>query len=48
MTVAINYLAAAHTKGNKETMNALVHLLKYAATYPDAKRLDYSVGLTTI
>ena len=36
MAVAINDLAAAQSKGNEETMKALVHLLNYAATHPDA------------
>lgn len=37
MTVAINDLAVAQTKGNKKTMTALMCLLNYAATHPDAK-----------
>ena len=45
MIVAINDLAAAQAKGNKETMEALVHLLNYAATHPDAKIRYYSSGI---
>ena len=36
MLVALGSLAAAQTKGTKQTMDAMVHLLNYAATHPDA------------
>ena len=36
MLVALGTLASAQTKGTEQTMEALVHLLNYAATHPDA------------
>ena len=45
MTVAINDLAAVQTKGNEETMEALIHLLNYAATHPDAKIRCHNSGM---
>jgi hypothetical protein len=36
MLVALGTLAAAQTKGTESTMDALMHLLDYAATHPDA------------
>jgi hypothetical protein len=36
MLVALGTLAAAQTQGTAQTMQALVHLLDYAATHPDA------------
>jgi Reverse transcriptase (RNA-dependent DNA polymerase) len=36
MLVALSTLASAQTKGTEQTMNALVQLLDYAATHPDA------------
>jgi hypothetical protein len=36
MLVALSTLAAAQTKGTQRTMEALIHLLDYAATHPDA------------
>jgi hypothetical protein len=36
MLVALGTLAAAQTKGTENTMDALIHLLDYAATHPDA------------
>jgi hypothetical protein len=36
MLVALGTLAAAQTKGTTSTMDALIHLLDYAATHPDA------------
>jgi hypothetical protein len=36
MLVALGTLAAAQTKGTEKTMEALVQLLDYAATHPDA------------
>jgi hypothetical protein len=36
MLVALGTLAAAQTKGTEHTMKALVQLLDYAATHPDA------------
>lgn len=35
--VVINKLAVAQSKGNKETMKVLVHLLNYAVTYSNTK-----------
>jgi hypothetical protein len=35
MLVALDTLAAAQTKGTQKTMDALIHLLDYAATHPD-------------
>jgi hypothetical protein len=37
MLVALNGLASAQTKVTNATANALVHLLNYCITYPDAK-----------
>jgi hypothetical protein len=36
MLVALGTLTAAQTKGTKHTMQALVQLLDYAATHPNA------------
>ena len=36
MLVALGTLGAAQTKGTKQTMEAAVHLLNYAASHPDA------------
>jgi hypothetical protein len=36
MLVSLGTLAAAQTRGTEHTMQALVHLLDYAATHPDA------------
>jgi hypothetical protein len=36
MLVALGTLAAAQTKGTKQTVKALQQLLDYAATHPDA------------
>ena len=45
MAVATHDLAAAQSKGNEETMKALVHLLNYAATHPDAKIRCHRSGM---
>ena len=45
MLVAIGDLAAAQSKGNKETMQQLTHLLNYAATHPDAQVRFYASGM---
>ena len=37
MLTALSTLASAQTKGTEQTMDALVQLLDYAATHPDAK-----------
>jgi hydroxypyruvate isomerase len=36
MLHALNALAAAQSKGTQATVEALVHLLNYCATHPDA------------
>ena len=46
MIVVINDLAVAQTEGNKENMKALIHLLNYAATHPNAKIRNYRSGMT--
>jgi hypothetical protein len=37
MLVALGSLAAAQTEGTQATMKAAIHLLNYAATYPNAE-----------
>ena len=37
MLVTISDLSQVQTKSNEQTLNNVVHLLNYAATYPDAK-----------
>ena len=37
MLVALSSLAAAQTEGTQATMKAAIHLLNYAATYPNAE-----------
>ena len=45
MLHALNLLSAAQTKGTQQTVAALVHLLNYCATHPDAKIRYHTSGM---
>ena len=44
--VTISDSSQAQTNSNEQTLNAMVHLLNYASTHPDAKDRFHNSGMT--